>query len=432
MRKCLAILVAVGFTAAACSKSAPMRPSDGAATGSTASTSAARASVTITAPQPVSPAASAQLGYGQQPLTLTVKNAVSTGSTPLTYSFQVATDSGFANIVYTKDAVAQDPSGQTGLQIARLAGSKDYFWRVKAMSGNSEGPAAPARGFSIGPEIIIQAPALVAPGDGGSMGQGALVVNNAERSGPAGAISYKFEVSTSSSFGSLVFDRTVPEGNGTTAVTMDAQLTTNATYFWRARALDAGNGVEGDYSGVRSFKFVPFDLSQAVMLNSPADLATWPETAKITSIQFDRFFFAVDFDRRDGGNRWPDVVPAGWDGALQYTLGMCVNPSGQWYCSAVVQFWHGRALTDSAPPSHVGFEWFYDPSRWGPIVGYQPQDGELVGIFVVAGNARDAGNVTRASCPRICERSNVALIPWSNFGNESYAYSLGKLLVGGR
>ena len=430
MRKCFAVLAAVTFTAAACSKSAPMRPTDGSAAGATATTADAKATVTITAPALVTPTAAQRLTYSQQPLTLTVKNGVSTGSTPLTYTFQVATDSGFANLAYSKDGVAQGAGGQTSLQIAKLAGAKDYFWRVRAMSGTAAGPFAAGRTFNVGPEVVIQAPAHVSPQDGGSMGQGSLVVSNAARTGPAGAITYKFEVSASSSFGSTVFSRTVSEGSGTTSVVMDSKLVTNATYFWHVQAIDAGNAVTSVFSNTQSFKYVPFDLNLAVMENSPKDFANWPETAKITSIQFNRFYFAVDFDKRNGAGRWPDVTPSGWDGALQYTLGMCGNLRGTWHCASIVQFWHGRTLTDSAPPSHVHAEWFY--GRWGGLNGYQPQDGELVGLFVASGNARDGGDLSRANCPAVCERSNVALIPWSNYGNESYTYSLGKLLLGNK
>ena len=70
------------------------------------------------------------------------------------------------------------------------------------------------------------------------------------------------------------------------------------------------------------------------------------------------------------------------------------------------------AFADSAPPSLIGREWFYDPARWAPMLGYQPQDGETDGIFVAAGNLRDGNNFTQASCPRVCERSNVAFVQW--------------------
>ncbi|MCC7416402.1 MAG: hypothetical protein IT176_04610 [Acidobacteria bacterium] len=427
MRKGLAVLAAVVFTAA-CSKSAPMRPSEAAAGGAAAASADARASVTITAPQLVSPAAGARLAFAQQPLTLTIKNAVATSARARTYTFQVATDGDFKNIAYSKEGVAEGESGQTSLVIDKLAGDRDYFWRALAVSGSSEGPFAPARLFNVGPEVVLQAPVPISPADGGQLGQGSLVTGNASRTGPAGPITYKFEVSSSSGFGSTVFSRTVAEGIGQTSAIMDVKLTTGNIYYWRVQAIDATNNITGPFSVTRSFKYVPFDLSQAVMENSPKDFADWPETAKITSIQFNRYYFAVDFDKRDGPGRWPDMTPPGWSGALQYTLGMCGNLGGTWHCAAIVQFWHGRTLTDSAPPSWVHAEWFY--GRWGALNGWQPQDGELVGLFVGSGNLRDGGDLTRATCPAVCERSNVALVPWSNYGDESYVYSLGRLLLG--
>ena len=75
-----------------------------------------------------------QFKYAEQPLTLTVKNAVSTGTTALTYSFEVATDAAFANKVYSKDGVAEG-SGQTSLKIDMLPGpgAKSYFWRARVL-----------------------------------------------------------------------------------------------------------------------------------------------------------------------------------------------------------------------------------------------------------------------------------------------------------
>ena len=94
----------------------------------------------------------------------------------------------------------------------------------------------------------------------------------------------------------------------------------------------------------------------------------------------------------------------------------------------VARLWHGRTLTDSGNPGYINGDWFFD-ARWGPMMGYQPRDGELVGIFVASGNLRDGNNLTRATCPGFCERSNVALIPWSTGGGVSYVFNAGKTLL---
>jgi hypothetical protein len=386
----------------------------------------AKTGVTLTTPVPVAPAQNADIKFAAQPITLTVRNAGVSSNSGTTYTFQVASDAAFANVIATKDGVPQG-SGQTSVALDKLAGSKVYYWRARANNNGVSGFFSGARGFVVGPEVVLQAPVIAAPPDGGTLsGQAPLVVNNVARSGPVGAVLYEFQVSDSASFGNILFSATAGEQNNQTGAAMTANLTNNVVYYWRARATDPSNGVIGPYSQVASFRYVPFDMSKAIIVNSPRDLASWPETAKITNISFTPSSFPVEFDRRTGPNRWPDVLPKGWKGSLQYTLGMCVNPSGaQWYCSAVVQFWYGRALTDSGSPSRVGREWFYDPARWGPINFYQPRNGELVGIFVGAGNLRDGGNMTRATCPRLCERSNVALIPWSTGGGPVYSFANG-------
>src|SRR5262245_30919112 len=89
--------IAIAVCAAGCSSTArtPTHPT-------TTSTTAEVADVTgsVTVPQAVSPAANAVIRNGDQPVTLTVTNAVATKG-PNTYDFEVASDTGFANKVGT-------------------------------------------------------------------------------------------------------------------------------------------------------------------------------------------------------------------------------------------------------------------------------------------------------------------------------------------
>jgi hypothetical protein len=416
----IALLVAT----AACQKSSPTRASDLESPASTATVTDAVTGVTVSTPQPVAPAANQQVKFAEQPLTLTVKNAVHTGSSALTYTFEVATDAGFASKVYTKEGVAEG-AGQTSQIVDKLAGEKTYFWRARATSGSTIGPNSAPRSFVVGPEVVIQAPILVSPPPNGTAsGSPALVVSNAARTGPAGAIFYRFEVSPAASFDPIVFTSTVAEqpGGQTSVSVAVAPNTPAGVYFWRVQASDPSNGITSPLSAVSSFTYQPFDMRQAIIINSPPDLGSWDETAHITSIVFSPFAFEVDFDRRTGPNRWRDLdFGDGHGGTLQYTLGMCLNINGQWYCSAVVQFWFNRELTASTPPSYVGRNWFYD-HRWGPMIGYQPSNGEMVGLFAGTGNLRDKSFSGRG-CPQICERTNVAIVPWHNDDFATYSFS---------
>jgi hypothetical protein len=425
-QKFFSIWSALAFLAVmtACSKSSPTTPSSTDASGQPAAVTLGKTGVTLTTPSAVSPSDGQQVKFGEQPLKLVVVSAVTSGTTPPAYTFEVATDGGFANIAFSKAGVASSGGNQQSLTIDKLPGSKTYFWRARATVGDAQGLNSKPRSFTIGPEVALQTPTPAAPSQNGTVnGTGVLVTNNVGRSGPVIQVAYKFDVSDSASFGNIVFTTTVAEQQGSqTAATIDANLTNNGTYFWRVQALDAANGVTTPFSSVFSFHYVAFDLNQATILNSPADLANWAPTAKITSVVFTPSAFLVDFDKREGPGRWPDT-PFG-DGSLEYTLGMCLNLSGHWFCSAAVQFWSGRELEASGVPSNIAVAWFYDPARWGPMTGYQPSDGETVGLFVCAGNCR---NNTAGDASYVKERSNVVLVPWSNGGGASFTFSGSRL-----
>ena len=115
------------------------------------------------------------------------------------------------------------------------------------------------------------------------------------------------------------------------------------------------------------------------------------------------------------------MVPPGFAGPLQYTLGMCRNIDSKWHCSAVIQFWEGRGLDETDAPSNFWRNWWYDSARWGPLGSNPPVEGELVGVFVGAGDMRGR-TWTRATCPGICERSNIQFVPFIMGGTASFRF----------
>jgi hypothetical protein len=436
MKQIAIVMSTVVLIAASVACSTPANPS-AAKAGSTAAASAASqaasdadsagrvvtdalSGVSMTAPAPSTPTDGQAFKYAEQPLTLVVKNATTTGATP-TYTFQVAGDAAFGSLVFNQEGIAQGAGATTSVALPKLAGAKTYFWRARATSSGTVGLFSAARSFNVGPEVVLQAPVLASPGSGAAVsGTINMVTNNVQRSGPVTAITYRFDLSNTAAFSPALASAIVPEQSGTTSWSPNVTLGAG-TYYWRVQAFDNASGVSSPVSGVLAFSYQPFDLHQATIVSSPQDFANWAETAKITSVQFFGDSFWVDFDRRTGPDRWPDV-PFG-DGSLEYTLGMCINKDGHWYCSAVVQFWFERDLSASGVPSHVNFEWFYDYARWGPMTGYQPQEGETVGIFVCAGDCRnnDAGDRSYVK-----ERSNVAFVPWSNSGNGFFTFANGR------
>ena len=94
--------------------------------------------------------------------------------------------------------------------------------------------------------------------------------------------------------------------------------------------------------------------------NSP-DVRTWSPTATITKIEFWRGAgIHFEFDRQA---TWPDVVPEGWSGPVQYTVWMLIQIGGQWYGSGVIECWRDRPSTDDADVTagnQIARNWVYD------------------------------------------------------------------------
>jgi hypothetical protein len=200
----------------------------------------------------------------------------------------------------------------------------------------------------------------------------------------------------------------------------------------------SGNSCRGAVEGSDTLRFAPapaatpappaspppgaardgIDMSQAVIRNSPLNLASWPITTGINVVEMRSNGVHLEFSKQNGPNRWPDVVPPGWDGGLQWTLGMALNIGGRWYASAPVQFWHG--LEESGgPPQNYALNWFYDPVRWAPMTGHQPVVGETIGFFACAGDCR---NNTAGSLSPVKERSNVVLVTFPGPGGARFTF----------
>ena len=412
------VLAAVTLTACAAEKSSnPLSPSvAGPIPG-----------VAITAPAPMLPANGTRVAVDQQPLTLTVNNASTSGVRPLSYVFEIATDASFTNKVFLRESVTPG-EGKTSLKLpdALAAGQtfagQSYYWHARAEDGANTGPFSAPLTFNVFVPVVIQPPGLVAPINNvvTESVRPRFTVTNATRTGPAGAISYLFEIADNDTFANKLAQWTVGEGANQTSTDAPQDLPNSRTLLWHARAYDSGT--IGPWSDPQRFQtpapvvVVPvptpgpsgpapndaIDLRQAAVYNSPADIAGWAVTSKITSVSMSPGAgLSFEFTTKQS---WPDVTPPGWDGPLQYTVWAVVNINGRWYTSGFIQMWRGRPSTGAPILSDFARNWAYD-SRWGPMMGYQPHAGEQMGFFVSAGNARGVGDVSS-----VRERSNVVLI----------------------
>jgi hypothetical protein len=275
----------------------------------------------------------------------------------------------------------------------------------------------------------IDAPAPVSPSPNAIITslRPTFIVTDATKSGTVGAITYTIEVANDFAFTNMYASWTAAEQAGQTTFSPPKDLAYTSVYFWHVRGTDGTT--TGAWSQTLSFQVgnapvqapTPsgadgIDLRQVIVTGgSPTDVANWAVTAKITALDFASSGVDVEFTKKNGGDRWPDVVPPGWDGSLQYTLWMVVNVNGQWYTSGGVEYWYGLGRS-GGQPSRFTSNWYYSPAVWGPLATHQPTPGEQVGFFVTAGDARvkDVRSVV--------ERSNVVMVPFPSDGGAYYPF----------
>jgi hypothetical protein len=159
-------------------------------------------------------------------------------------------------------------------------------------------------------------------------------------------------------------------------------------------------------------------LSSMIIRDSPATLGSWPITTALRVVDIGANGIHLEFSKQTGAGRWPDWTPPGWDGPLQYTLGMALNIGGQWYAAAPIQFWYGLDRS-GGPPSQYALNWFYAPGRWAPMTTHQPAVGETIGFFVCAGDCR--GRVDGNGSP-VKERSNVVMVQMPTDAGARYTF----------
>jgi len=161
----------------------------------------------------------------------------SSGAT--SYTVQVSANSGFTSFVYNQSVTG------TSTSVGGLTGNTVYYWRVNASNAGGTSAFSATRSFTTASAPPPAAPVLSSPLNG---------TNNVSRSpslawnASPGADSYRVQVSTSSTFGTLVSD--TPGITGTS--TALSGLGSRVTYYWRVNATNAA-GTSG-WSSTWSFR----------------------------------------------------------------------------------------------------------------------------------------------------------------------------------
>jgi hypothetical protein len=387
----------------ACGGSSPAQPSGGGSSDSGAS---------LTAPRMMQPAAGAQIRNSDQPITLTIQNAVVTRPATVTYRFEVASESTFGTKVQTKDSINEGANGQTSVKLDSLPAGSDYYWRARASIGGTPGPFAAATKFTIGPAITINAPVAVSPTSGSATGpRPTLTVNNATRTGPSGPITYVFEIADNSGFSPIAVSASVAERIGQTAsFTPTSDLVANKTYFWRVTAVDQANGVSSPPSTVRSFvTSLAIDLASAIVsypiAPTAAQVAAWPQTARIIAVEQDGAGEGAMCISFSTSHDWPSAPFFGDPTVPVYAnQWYFANIGGQWYAGPGEYLRADRAAVckNGQGTTTIGPDGGWRP----PMNTWVPKPGELVG-YMISTPARNWPGLRT-----IDERSNIVVQPW--------------------
>jgi hypothetical protein len=150
-------------------------------------------------------------------------------------------------------------------------------------------------------------------------------------------------------------------------------------------------------------------LASVQVVNAP-DVSGWASTAVISQVAITPNNTVFTFSKNVGPNAWPNVVPPGWEGPLQYTVWLFRKVNGAWVASAFIQMWQDRNGVGDAP-SDYSVNWYY-AQRWAPLYGSGPLvPGETIGFMLTSGNQRD-----NTGPNTVQERSNIVTLPTTDNG----------------
>lgn len=371
----------------------------------------ARPSISFAAPAITSPAAGAAYNFTDQPVSVTFANAVRTGTAPVVYTVEVATAPSFGTVIFTASDVAEGSGGVTSVRLPLLGGNTTYYWRTRATVDGVAGEPSTTATFFVRPAVVIESPSLISPSSGGVTGlaRPTFTVANAARSGPAGVISYEFQVSTSAAFGTLVASATVGEQPTQTSWAPTVDLPEGAL-FWRARAIDAASGVTSSFSATASFERRRFgapgdqiDLSAVTVVLGPQNIGTWPATGTVTSTVAQPFQLCIDHDKLGS---WPGAEFFEDPGTLtQGNQWMFAFIGGRWYGGAGRWSRVGQACkSTTGAADFFGGTFYMDTAE--PLRSYVPRTGDVIGLMFSTPARFYPGMRT------VDERTNVVLVPF--------------------
>lgn len=174
------------------------------------------------------------------------------------YHVQVSADSLFSTFVADQSGIAV-----TSLALNGLTTSTSYYWRVNATNVSGTSAYSLIRSFTTVPPASAT-PTLAIPAN---QAFDILLSPTLSWNAALGAITYRLQVSTDSTFASTAFDQAAIAGTSQAV----SGLVAGAVYYWRVRATNTGG--ESPFTAHREFTTVP-PIPAAPALALPTDAAT--------------------------------------------------------------------------------------------------------------------------------------------------------------
>jgi len=331
-------------------------------------------------------------------------------SSATSYSLQVSTNSSFSSLVVNQ-------SGISGTSYSvNLNYNTTYYWRVNATnSGGTSGWSSRTFTTMQEPVVAPDDPTLVSPNNGAT---NVSINTSLSWNSAARAVSYSLQVSTNSSFSSLVVNQ-----SGISGTSYSVNLNYNTTYYWRVNATNSG-GTSGWSSRTFTTMQEPVVAPDDPTLVSPNNGAT--NVSINTSLSWNSAARAVSYSLQVSTNSSFSSLVVNQSGisGTSYSVNLNYNTTYYWRVNATnssgTSLWCSPFIFTTS--GRNSYPWFQPNTGLShsiiiqldvnpTIDGMSLTDGDLIGAFYDS-----SGIIACAGYDTWTGRSNIVI---SAAGNDA-------------
>lgn len=322
-----------------------------------------------TVPTLASPIGGTQVGSLTPTLTLT--NSTDAEGNSIVYDFQVSTSAAFGTITSQTTGVVQGTGGVTSWVVGTdLSNGTTYYWRARSYDGALYSNYSSNGSFVIGVNSAPSVPNLSSPAAAGQVNTltpTLTLTNSTDAEG--NTLTYDFQVSTSTTFGSIAAQATgvTQGGGGSTSWTVTPNLVNGTTYYWRARAYDGS--LYSNYAPYRSFSVSANNAPNTPTLASPASGASLTSQTPILTLNN-----TTDPDGDSLTYQFQIATSSAFTTIVVQVTGVVAGTgTTSWQVSSTLNtgttyYWRARAYDGSLPSNYAAYRTFTVVANSAPTV----------------------------------------------------------------